>query len=344
MIDREALDVAVNRIAVRHVKRHVGLVVGAVTCAGARSVVPAGRIRARDGAAPRADSLFEIGSVTKVFTALLLAEAVTRGELSLNTPLIDLLPEVNVPTHNGAVITVEHLATHTSGLPNNPMPLAAAAWAQWMARDGDPWKTIDRSELLSALGRTKLRRTPGAGRIAYSNLGAGVLGHALVAAAACGDFGELTRTRICDPLGMADTVLLPDLEQSAREASGHRRRRVTGHWEIAGLPGAGALRSTADDMLTFLHAQLRPDETPLGPAIALTHLERRRGKRLGIGLGWLRVPMRDGRVLLWHNGGTGGFRAFAGFMPGTGMGVVALANDLRSVDRVGLDLLAALNT
>ena len=81
MIDGEALDEAVNRIAVRHVKRHVGLVVGAVTSAGARCVVPVGRVRARDGAAPRADTLFEIGSVTKVFTALLLAEAVTRGEL-----------------------------------------------------------------------------------------------------------------------------------------------------------------------------------------------------------------------------------------------------------------------
>ena len=345
MIDGEALDEAVNRIAVRHVERHVGLVVGAVTSAGARSVVPVGRVRARDGAAPRADTLFEIGSVTKVFTALLLAEAVTRGELSLNTPLVELLPEVAVPTHNGAVITVEHLATHTSGLPNNPMPLAAAAWAQWVARGGDPWRTIDRSVLLAALGRTELRRTPGAGRIAYSNFGAGVLGHALVAAAPSGDFGELTRTRICDPLGMTDTVLLPNLEQSAREAAGHRRhRRVTGHWEIAGLPGAGALRSTADDMLTFLHAQLRPDETPLGPAIALTHPERRRGGRLGIGLGWLRVPMRDGRVLLWHNGGTGGFRAFAGFVPDTGVGVVVLANDVRSVDRVGVDLLAVLST
>ncbi|WP_448618652.1 serine hydrolase domain-containing protein [Geodermatophilus sp. URMC 65] len=345
MRDPGALGEAVERIAARHGKQHVGLVVGAVTSAGARFVVPAGRVRAPDGPVPRADTLFEIGSVTKVFTALLLAEAVTRGELSLGTPLGDLLPEVDVPTRDGVAITVEHLATHTAGVPNNPMPFSAALRAQWRARGGDPWEAIDRAALLAALGQTKLRRTPGSGRIAYSNFGAGVLGHALVAAAATRDFGELVRSRICEPLGMADTVLLPDREQTEREAVGHRgRRRTTGHWEVAGLPGAGALRSTATDMLAFLHAQLRPDDTLLGPAIALTHPERRPGKRLGIGLGWLRVPMKGDQVVLWHNGGTGGFRAFAGFAPAAGVGVVALANDVRSVDRVGLDLLTALST
>ncbi|WP_127782439.1 serine hydrolase domain-containing protein [Rhodococcus sp. X156] len=345
MIDPGALDEAVERIAARHGKQHVGLVVGAVTSAGARSVVPKGGIRAPNGPAPRADSLFEIGSVTKVFTALLLAEAVTRGELSLDTPVGDLLPEVAVPTRDGVAITVEHLATHTAGLPNNPMPLRAAIWAAWKARAGDPWKEIDRAALLTALGETELRHTPGTGRIAYSNLGAGVLGHALVAAAARHDFGELVQSRICEPLGMVDTVLLPNREQAQREADGHRRRRrTTGHWEVAGLPGAGALRSTATDMLTFLHAQLRPDATPLGPAIALTHPERRPGKRLGIGLGWLRVPISGDHIMLWHNGGTGGFRAVAGFVPAAGVGVVVLANDLRSVDRVGLELLTALST
>jgi D-alanyl-D-alanine-carboxypeptidase/D-alanyl-D-alanine-endopeptidase len=345
MTDVDALDRAVQHIAARHGQQHVGLVVGAVTSAGARAVVSVGCTRAPDGPTPRADSLFEIGSVTKVFTALLLAEAVTRGELSLDTPVADLLPEVKVPTRDGAAITVEHLATHTAGLPKNPMPLPAAVWAQWKARDGDPWEAVDRAALLTALANAKLRRTPGTGRTAYSNLGVGVLGHALVAAADQRDFGELVRSRVCEPLGLADTVLLPDREQAGREAVGHRgRRRPTGHWEVAGLPGAGALRSTASDMLTFLLAQLSPHDTRLGPAIALTHEERRPGKRLGIGLGWLRVPAPGHRVLLWHNGGTGGFRAFAGFVPSAGVGAVALANDSRSVDRIGLNLITALST
>jgi serine-type D-Ala-D-Ala carboxypeptidase/endopeptidase len=343
--DDRALQEAVAGIADRHSRQHVGLVLGAVTSTGARTVAPVGRLRAHDGPAPRADSLFEIGSVTKVFTALLLAEAVTRDELSLNTPVGDLLPEVVCPRRDGVEITVEHLATHSAGLPNNPMPFAAALRAQWKARDGDPWDAVDRASLLNALAMTRLRQTPGTGRIAYSNLGAGVLGHALVAASPHDDFGELVRSRMCEPLGMPDTVLLPDTDQARRQAVGHRRRRrPTGHWQVAGLPGAGALRSTAADMLTFLHAQLDPATTPIGSAITLTHQERRPGNRLGIGLGWLRVPAPGGRVMLWHNGGTGGFRAFAGFVPAAGVGAVVLANDLRSVDRVGVQLLTALSS
>lgn len=339
MTTPKALAAAVERVASRQGPKHVGLVVGAVTAGGARSVVPAGRLRAPDGPATRADTLFEIGSITKVFTALLLADAVTRGELALDTPVADLL-DIAVPTRDGVAIAVEHLATHTAGLPNNPMPFTAALRTAWMARDGDPWEATDRNALLNALTQTKLRQTPGTGRITYSNLGAGVLGHALVAVSPHHDFGELVRSRICEPLGMADTVLLPDTDQAQRQAAGHRRRRrPTGHWQVAGLPGAGALRSTAADMLTFLHAQLDPATTPIGPSITLAHQERRPGRRLGIGLGWLRVPAPGGRVMLWHNGSTGGFRAFAGFIPAAGVGIVVLANDLRSVDRVGVEFL-----
>jgi CubicO group peptidase (beta-lactamase class C family) len=339
-----ALAELVQHVAARHARRHVGLVVGAVTAAGAQSVAAVGHTAAPDGPTPGADTLFELGSVTKVFTALLLAEAVTRGEVCLDTPVGDVLPEVDVPTRDGVAITLEHLATHTAGLPNNPMPLLAAVRQSWKARAGDPWEAIDRPALLKALAGTRLGRTPGTGRIAYSNLGAGVLGHALVAAAGATDYGELVGARICRPLGLADTVLLPDSEQAQRQADGHGRRgRTTGHWQVAGLPGAGALRSTAADVLTFLQAQLHPDDTPLGPAIALTQPERRPGGRLGIGLGWLRVPIEDDRVLLWHNGGTGGFRSFAGFVPDTGVAAVVLANDLRSVDRIGVDLMNTLS-
>jgi CubicO group peptidase (beta-lactamase class C family) len=103
-----------------------------------------GAPRHRTGPTPGAHTLFELGSVTKVFTALLLAQAVTRGELSLDTPVEELLPEVEVPSRDGVAITLEHLATHTAGLPNNPMPLLAAVRQSWKARAGDPWEAIDR--------------------------------------------------------------------------------------------------------------------------------------------------------------------------------------------------------
>ena len=261
MTEPGGLGRAVERSVLRHGRGHVGLVVGAVTSAGERAVVPVGRLRAPDGPTPRADSLFEIGSVTKVFTALLLAEAVTRGELALQTPLADVLPEVQVPTRDGVAITLEHLATHTAGLPRNPVPLPAALLAQWRARDGDPWEAVDRAGLLAALAGTTLRRTPGTGRIAYSNLGAGVLGHALVAAAGSRDFGELVRARVCGPLGMADTVLVPDRRQA--RARGRRPPSAPpAHRPLAGRRPARRRRAA-------LHRHRRAD-LPAGPAAART--------------------------------------------------------------------------
>jgi CubicO group peptidase (beta-lactamase class C family) len=331
----------VERAVERDGRRHVGLVVGAVRADGERMIVGAGRTRLPDGPTPAADTLFEIGSITKVYTALLLAEAVVRGELTLDTPLREVLPEARVPSRDGVEITLEHLATHTSGLPRLPVPFASVLRWQLLDRDSDPYAPIDRAALLDALDRTRLRRTPGTGRMAYSNVGVGLLGHALVAAAGSADYDSLVRERICVPLGMPDTMVVPDPARAVRVADGHRRGgRRTGHWALLGLPGAGALRSTAADQLTFLRAQLRPDDTPLGPAIALTHAERR-ARRLGMGLGWIRLGSPD-QVLLWHNGGTGGFRSFAGAVPSQGAAAIVLANDVRSCDRIGVDLLRRL--
>ena len=158
------------------------------------------------------------------------------------------------------------------------------------AGDGDPWERVDRAALLAALERTRLRRTPGTGRIAYSNVGAGVLGHALVAASGSRDFAELVRARICEPLGLADTVLLPDAGQpsgrrtATADAAGPRAtgRSPGSRRRSAAVDGRGPAGLPA--------AQLRPEDTPLAAAIALTHADRRPGRRLGIGLGWLRVP------------------------------------------------------
>lgn len=319
--------------------RHPGVVVGAVDVESQRTaVVGAGRTRLPDGPEPDGETLFEIGSITKVFTALLLAHAVTRGELTLDTPVRALLPStVQVPTRDGVEISLEHLATHTSGLPRSPLGGTAELRSALFTHD-NPYSDLTRDGLYAALASSRLRRTPG-GRIAYSNFGAALLGQALVAAAGTGDFADLVRDRICTPLGLTDTVVTPDPGQLGRLADGYRRRnRPAPHWELPGLAGAGALKSTAADMLTFLRAQLRPDDGPLGAAIALTHQARRTSGRAGIGLGWMRAEGKQG-LSLWHNGGTGGFRSFAAFTPGRGIGVVLLANNQRSPDLAGIRLL-----
>jgi D-alanyl-D-alanine-carboxypeptidase/D-alanyl-D-alanine-endopeptidase len=125
-------------------------------------------------------------------------------------------------------------------------------------------------------------------------------------------------------------------------AIGHTARgRPVDNWILTGLAGAGALLSSANDMLTFLTAQLQPESSELTEPIMLSQVERHREKRFGIGLGWIRMPFRPG-LTLWHNGGTGGFRSFAGIVPERGVGVVMLANNSRGCDRAAIRLLSKL--
>ena len=141
----------------RGVRRRAGLVIG-VLRDGATSV----RGRSADGALLDGRSMFEIGSITKTFTSLLLADGVVRGDWALSTPVRDLLPAgTHVPSSVGVEITLEHLATHTSGLPNAPIPIVAGSVE--MLRGRDPYARLTADGLLRALGRAKLKRTPGKG-------------------------------------------------------------------------------------------------------------------------------------------------------------------------------------
>lgn len=331
----------VVQVAGRLAGRHPGVAIGVVSPDGSDPlIVCEGTLSQPDGPDVGADTLFEIGSITKVFTSLLLADAVTRGELSLDTPLRALAPHgVRVPSRGAAQITVRHLATHTSGLPRSPLGLAAELRSA--VTNANPYAKLTTEALYEALGRTRLRRPPGTGPVKYSNFGAALLGHALVAATGAADFGDLIRTRIAGPLGLADTVISPSPAQRSRLATGHGwRGRTTPHWELPGMAGAGALLSTVANLVTFLQAQLRPDDTSLGPAITLTQHEQVGDRRIGIGLGWLRAPL-DGATMLWHNGGTGGFRSFAALVPERGVGAAVLVNSHRSPDLAGVRLLQA---
>jgi CubicO group peptidase (beta-lactamase class C family) len=302
-------------------------------------VEPRGHLYLPDGPAPTPQTLVEIGSVTKVVTSLALADAVVRGQVALDTRVRDLLPPgTAMPPAGGDAITLEQLSTHTSGLPRSPLGVLA----EW--RQTHPYATTTVDDVVAALGRTRLRRAPGTGRPAYSNFGAAVLGIALARATGFDTWEHLVRHRVLEPLRLHDTVLLPDEQQSPRVASGHRRRgRPTPGWRLDGLAPAGGLLSCADDMLSFARAQLRPDRTPLADAIRLTQQRRHEHRGSATGLGWAWTET-GGTWLLWHNGGTGGFRSFVGLDPARGTAVVVLltAFSLRGGDLAGVQVLRAL--
>ena len=310
----------------------VGIVVGVVSPAG-RMVVAHGRLAEDDLREPDGDTVFEIGSITKVFTSTLLAELASRGEVDLDTPVQHLLGSgARMPTRDGAEITLGHLATHSSGLPRLPDNLDPDDRA-------NPYADYTVERLYDFLSSHELKRDIGA-KVEYSNLGFGLLGHALARSQGT-DYPTLVYERISEPLRMADTTVVLTTAHQARLAAGHDKWRFPApNWNFAALAGAGALRSTVNDMLTFLEANLGIRETPLRPAMERTHIPQRADPTIGmdIGLGWVVHDTDDGRVA-WHNGGTGGYSSFIGFDPASQAGVVVLSNTAISVDELGFHLL-----
>lgn len=331
--DAEIRKILVERIDTR--QHGVGIVVGVIDPQG-RRVVAHGSTELQGGRLVDGDTVFEIGSATKVFTALLLADAVQRGDMALTDPIARYLPaEVKVPQRPGQQITPQDLATHTSSLPRLPSNLAP--------KDaGNPYADYSVQQLYGFLSSYELTRDIGS-RYEYSNLGAGLLGH-LLARQAGTDYEALVRARITGPLGMTSTAIALSEPLSQRLAAGHnaQRRRVP-NWDLPTLAGAGALRSTANDLLTFLSAHLGYTATPLARAMAATLATRRATGAPGmdIALGWHVITTPSGREIVWHNGGTGGYRSFVGFDPKARTGVVVLSNMFTNegVDDIGRHLI-----
>jgi D-alanyl-D-alanine-carboxypeptidase/D-alanyl-D-alanine-endopeptidase len=308
----------------------VGIVVGVVDSTGARYFAD-GRT-ARTGGQPVSErTVYEIGSVTKVFTALALADMVVRGEVGLDDPVQRYLPDsVRVPSRDGHQITLRLLSAQRSGLPRMPGNFAPAD-------PRNPYADYHTGRLYAFLNGYTLPRDPGAS-YEYSNLGVGLLGLAL-ARRAGSSYEDLVLDRVARPLHLDDTriTLTPDLR--ARLAHGHAGGRPTANWDLGALAGAGALRSTAADLTRFLAAACGLTRTPLDSAFRLTEaIEFDAGPTMRIGLGW-HVIGRDTSAIYWHNGGTGGYHAFIGFSPRRRIGVVVLSNDASSIDDIGLHVL-----
>ncbi|MFE4393186.1 MULTISPECIES: serine hydrolase domain-containing protein [Streptomycetaceae] len=339
----------VQQTADRLAGRHVGAVVAGlagddVEIRGAGRTGPGGGI-------PGPHTLFDIGSVTKVFTSLVLARLALDGAVRLDEPLAEVLTGASggravVPARGAQPITLRHLATHTSGLPRLPRGMLAQSLLS--PNKPDPYAGCTTERVLDGLARTRLRTAPGRG-FRYSNLGAGLLGLALAQRSGVG-YEELVAREVCAPLGLVDTCVRSDEEQSARLAHGHTPGgRPVPHWSFGAVPGMGGLRSTAADLVVFLRAQLaagREPEAPLSAAIALTRETRHRVNPFAwTHLGWLGHRLhtqQGGHLQIWHNGGTGGFRSFVAFDPEKRVGAVVLANTRRSVDPAGTALLRGL--
>ncbi|MGW1835512.1 serine hydrolase domain-containing protein [Streptomyces sp. NPDC002067] len=294
-------------------------VVVAVTRRGARTVLTGGT--APPPPAGRHALRYELGSLSKTFTVLLLAALAGDGAVGTDDRLTAHLPRPAPPHRTAHRITLRHLATHTSGLPRIPREMVPGALLQPYANGYHGYGT---ERLLHAFARTR-PRPPGT-RWHYSNFGLALLGCALARATGTAFPALLTR-RVLVPLGLTGTALEPGT--TGTDALGHR---ADGHTPVpAGSMGAfapaAAVRATPGDLLTFLEAHLDPGATPLAGAVRAVQVPQLRhgaGRVHTHTLTWFRHPAPGG-PLLFHMGATFGQQSFIGFHPASGTGVAALA-------------------
>ncbi|ADI11389.1 beta-lactamase family protein [Streptomyces bingchenggensis BCW-1] len=304
---------------------------------GRRALVVRGHVAHHSHVPADADTRFEAGSLTKTFTALLLAEQAARGDLGHHDPLARHLPAATRLPLGGAAITLTHLATHTSGLPRLPPGLLRSAAPLLFT---NPYAAFTPDDVLRALARTRLRATPGS-RVRYSNFGLGLLGHALTGAAGGTPYPALLDARVLRPLGLRDTGCATSAAEGGAQATGYWYGRARPPFRIPGLPAAGALRTSARDLLALVEAILGPVPAPApapAPAsaavpgvlrTALSDVTRPRVRLpngRGLSLVWNIRRRPDGSDLYHHSGATRGFTAFAGFNPRHATALVALAN------------------
>ena len=313
-------------------KRSVGIAAGFINTNG-KEVICAGQTALGNAKQPDGNTLYEIGSISKVFTAIILADMVIKKQLSLNDPISKYLPAtVKTPQRNGAAITLLDLATHRSGLPRMP--------DNFNPKDpNNPYIDYTVQQLYDFISNYTLTRDIGE-KYEYSNLAVGLLGHILCLVNKS-DYETLLKQRITSVLTMPSTVVSLNETLKKRMAVGHNENLMpVSNWDLNILAGAGGIRSSVNDMLTFAAANAGILKTPLDSAIKMTQIFRNKSEtpEFDMGLGW-HIFTYEGQKYLNHNGGTGGFRTFIGVDRVKQIGVVVLANASNGVDDIGFHIL-----
>ncbi len=280
------------------------------------------------GLLPDEKTIFEIGSITKVFTAILLAEAVRENRAgfddAVSMHLSDLEFKKNSPFHS---ITLSELATHTSGLPRLPVDLFDGADKQ------NPYAHYDEERLQNSLLNFQAKKLDAVGEYSYSNYGFGILGY-VVTQIYGQSYRDLLKAKILDPLGMTSTDVLTSFAQlpestRKRMASPHVAGKLVSHWGLSSLVGAGGMISTAEDLLRFGTAHWDAD-VPEGLATSMAEVAKPRME--GQGLGW-----GINATVLGHDGGTGGFRTDLQVDPENQTVRVFLANSAAVSDEMAVE-------
>ncbi|WP_460673492.1 serine hydrolase domain-containing protein [Larkinella ripae] len=292
------------------------------------------------GQLPDAHSLFEIGSISKTFTATLLADAIQRGLVKLDDPVNRYLPD-SIPAlqKDGIPVTLKTLVNHTSGLPRLPTNLFSSA-----TDAANPYKQYDRKLLYTYLKTATVSRQPGK-EYEYSNLAVGLLG-TILEVVNKKPYEDLVKERIAKPLAMDHTVITLNETDKKRFLQGHDAQGApVSSWEFQSLTGAGGLRSSVNDLVLFVKAELGKGPKKLVELMKQTQQTTFVNGKTAVGLGWHRNA-DNAKPWYWHQGGTGGFATCVAFNPARQIAVILLANSQSPIEEmiVGFQKFAEENT
>lgn len=289
---------------------------------------------------PNENTLFEIGSITKVFTAILLVDLAKDNLIQLNDSLQKFLPDsIRLNKFQNTVITLKQLANHTSGLPRLPSNLD-------MRNKRNPFASYTWNDMYSFL-KTFIPPTAAGSKYYYSNSGMALLGNILAQQAEM-NYEELVSKKICSPLAMNNTTITLNENQKRVLAQGYNeKRKPVTTWQMPVFEGSGALKSNMKDMIQFLSANIgilknNPLEVAMDSCqkVSISTVDL----QLEIGLGWQISPLGvNGETLVWHNGQTGGYSSYIGFCRQSKTGVIVLSNSAHSVDRIGREIMELIN-
>ncbi len=282
---------------------------------------------------PDESTLFEIGSISKTFTATLLAYLDQTGQLSVEDTITNYLPDSVAANANLQHITLKQLANHTSGLPRLPINLALTS-AQ---HPSDPYRGYTKEHLYAFLANYQAI-TPPDSIYQYSNLGFGLLGD-ILSEVYGKPYDEMVQEIICEPLGLQNTTEHPNVDSQFVASGYNESGQETPLWTFDAFTAHGSLKSTVPDLLTYAKAHFKMPETDLENALALTRqFTYFDPPDTDIGLGW-HMNIIGGELIYWHNGGTSGSRSYMAFSPDKRVAVVILSNTAESVDNIGIAIM-----
>jgi len=320
LTDTHDLRVRIEKFSGEYMEKrpHAALVVGVIQ--GTNTATFAyGHLAGPDTPAPDGETLFEIGSITKVFTALTAQSLVAENVWTWTNAIRDVMPDSVKLAPVFDRMSIGQLATHLGGLPRLPDNLELAK-----IDINNPYAGYGANELRSFL-RSYQPKTPPGRRLEYSNLGFGLLGH-LCEIKTGKPLGEAIRERVALPLGMTNTAAT--FTRTNNVAVGHAvEGQTTPYWDFDALAGAGVLKSSLNDLLLFVRANLNPEDSPLAESLEACQQQQGESWTGNVGYGWQLTRTLQGELdFVWHNGGTGGFVSFIGLDRNNGNAIVMLSS------------------